>query len=380
MDNILITGDYCPIGNTLSLSQSGKYEKIFNDFLPIICNAELAITNLECPLINDGKAIKKTGPALKAPIDTIKALKYAGFNLLTLSNNHIMDYGSEGLRSTLKLCEENNINYTGAGKNLKEVRKIYYHTIGNLKVAIINISENEFSTTEGEQPGANPLSLPKNFQDIKIAKKNSDFTIIIFHGGNEMYQLPSPRIKETFRFFVEAGANCVIGHHAHCFSGYEVYQGANIFYGLGNFVFDYDKVSNPIWNEGYAVSLTFSDNNTSVGYEIIPYFQNLKTTGVQLMNDNEKVQFNERLYGLNKIIADDTALEFEFGKFIKRKKVQYKNYLEPVSNKIIRKLVEKEVLPSMLGKEKKLLYLNLIRCEAHRDIIINILKNDDRLT
>lgn len=373
MAKILITGDFCPIERITQLSVEGNHADIFNDLLPVIKGSDLAVTNLECPLIDEGKPIDKTGPALKAPVKTIESLKYAGFNLATLSNNHIMDYGNDGLRSTINACKEYGIGIVGAGENLAEARTIAYHNFNGVKVAILNFSENEFSSTTGDEPGANPLSLVQNYRDIQEAKANADFTIVIFHGGNEMLQLPSPRIKETFRFYADAGANCVIGHHTHCYSGYEDYNGTRIFYGLGNFVFDYSKIKNRIWHEGMAVLLTL-EQDKAVTYDIIPYVQAADIAGVRLMNEDEHKKFNSKVEELNGIIADDELLKQKFLEFIKAKAQQYESYLEPSGNRIIRGLIRKKLLPSFLGRKKRLLYLNLIRCEAHRDVILQILK------
>jgi hypothetical protein len=224
-------------------------------------------------------------------------------------------------------------------------------------------------------PVSNPLSLVSNYNDIKEAKASADFVIVVFHGGNEMHQLPSPRIKETFRFYAEAGANCVIGHHTHCYSGYETYKGAKIFYGLGNFVFDYRKISAKIWNDGLAVFITVKDDLTA-DYEVIPYVQNAESPGVRLMTPEEQNDFNVKINELNSIIQNDELLEKEFNEFVKSKKSQYEGYLEPVTGRILSALVKKKILPSFLKSDKKMLYLNLIRCEAHKDVILKLLKDD----
>ena len=117
---ILITGDFYG-GDRLEEQVLRKdYDLIFNDFLPIIRKADIAITNLEAPLLKIGSPIKKTGPAIKVIPETINAIKYAGFNILTLANNHIMDYGEVGLQSTLRLCVENNIESVGVGETYIE--------------------------------------------------------------------------------------------------------------------------------------------------------------------------------------------------------------------------------------------------------------------
>jgi poly-gamma-glutamate capsule biosynthesis protein CapA/YwtB (metallophosphatase superfamily) len=201
--NIIVTGDFYGGNRIEKLIKEEKYADLYNDFITNIQNAEIAIANLESTLTNCNKPIVKTGPALKSSPNTIYALKHAGFNLLTLANNHIMDYGEKGLADTIQLCRKNNISTIGAGSNLNEASKFFYQEVKGIKLAFLNFTENEWSTTNGKEPGANPLNPIINHYAIKIAKEKADFVFVIVHGGHEMYELPSPRMKETYRFFID---------------------------------------------------------------------------------------------------------------------------------------------------------------------------------
>lgn len=371
MIKVLITGDYCPLGSTENLIKENKEDKIYNDFLGVINEHNYRITNLESPFLNAGVGIDKTGPHLKADEITVNGLSYVGFNLVTLANNHIMDYGSDGLFNSIKILSENNIDHVGAGANYKEARKIQYLDSENGKIAILNFAENEFSNTFTDTPGANPHHLINNYYDIQAAKKVAKFVIVIYHGGNEMHSLPTPRIKETFRFFADAGASVVVGHHTHCFSGYEVYNEVPIFYSLGNFVFDYNQSNSWLWSSGYAVSLKIEDK---ISFEIIPYTQNyLSKVGVHMMQDEDLIRFNKELELINAVIQDDIKLQEAFDEMALNRKKQYLNYLEPFERKIFVALKNRNFIPTTLSKKKKLLLTNIIRCEAHRDIVLKIL-------
>ena len=369
---IVITGDFYSGNRMTELVTEGRYAEIFNDLLPIIKNSDIAITNLESVLTDSEIACSKTGPAMKAIPKTIDALDFAGFNLLTLANNHIMDYGYQGLSDTINLCTEKKIDFCGVGDNLESASVIFYKQVSNTKLAFINIAENEFSTTDGERPGANPLNPVTNFYKIQEARRNSDFVFVIIHGGHEMYELPSPRMKQLYRFFADAGANVIIGHHAHCFSGYEKYNGSYIFYGLGNFVFDHKTLRNSNWNFGIVVQ--FYIDNKKLNLEILPIEQCNSEPGARILDENGRNEFFGKLGNLNKIIADDTLLSDEFNSFCRRSSASYSAFLEPYSNRFLHILGKKGILPSFLGKRKRLLYLNLIRCESHRELLINILQ------
>src|SRR5690554_717673 len=143
---ILITGDFCPI-NRADIFNIDSKKVLDRGFQDILNQSDINITNLECPLTNSSKAISKTGPALKAHPNNIKLLKAMGFNLVTLANNHIMDYGSEGLKDTLDILEKNQIDYVGAGKVEDEI-DVIYQTKDELTIAIINVCENEWSTDD----------------------------------------------------------------------------------------------------------------------------------------------------------------------------------------------------------------------------------------
>ena len=100
MISILFTGDFCPINRVEDVILMGDFLALSNDFLPIIQSADLAITNLECPITDSQMIISKTGPALKASPRAAEFLNQAGFNLVTLANNHIMDFGQRDRKST----------------------------------------------------------------------------------------------------------------------------------------------------------------------------------------------------------------------------------------------------------------------------------------
>tara|TARA_B110000305_G_C19415977_1_gene628019 strand:+ start:166 stop:1293 length:1128 start_codon:yes stop_codon:yes gene_type:complete len=373
MIKILVTGDFCPINRNESLIDNCDFSNLFNDFLPLISKSDLSITNLECPLIDKGDKIKKTGPNLKAKTNAIKALVYADFNLVTLANNHIMDYGSKGLKSTIQTCKKHSIDTVGAGENHSQAKKTFYKIIDNLKIAVINFCENEWSTTQNELPGTNPLNPISNHNQIKEAKLNADYVFVIVHGGHEHYQLPSPRMTETYRFFIDSGADSVIGHHTHCVSGYEIYNNKPIFYSLGNFVFDWPKKRKSLWNKGYAVQFTI--DKEEINFTLYPYTQGGEghNFGVKLMKGSSKKNFMSELALLNDQISKPELIEEEFNKYVYEHKQQYYSHLEPYTNRYLVALYNRKLLPSFICKAKKRLLLNVIRCEAHKDVLIKIL-------
>ena len=371
--NIFITGDFAPRMRVNEVLKNGDYQLLFNDTLPLIKDADIAITNLESPLLENGMPRAKTGPNLKAPIKSIEALKYAGFDMVTLANNHMMDYGQEGLFSTIKACEDNQIKHIGAGANLKEAKRIQYCELKCLRIAFINCCENEWSTTQGKEPGCNPLNEVGIYYQIIEAKKNATFIILIIHGGHETYEYPSPRMKKLYRGFVDLGVDAVIGHHTHCFSGYELYKRKPIVYSLGNFVFDSDKRKSS-WNIGAAAMLSIQESKMELA--LYPFAQCDDEVGVRLFGAREKEDWLKKELEKTKIIQDDMLLEAKFEEFVLKQEKMYRGFLEQSAFSWVLAAKNRRLLPSGIKGTKRLLYQNIIRTEAHRDVLLKILSQE----
>lgn len=365
---ILITGDFVPRFRTKEMIEAGDYG-FFDEVREYTAKSDYSIINFESPIVNgDGQPIEKAGPNLKCHPNTMKAVRYAGFKCVTLANNHFYDFGDKGVSDTLKACDENDIDHVGGGMNLAEAETVLYKTIGDESLAVVNFCENEWSIATATSGGSAPLNLVHNLRNIQQAKKSADYVLVIVHGGTEHYQLPSPRMKETYRFFVEQGADAVVNHHQHCYSGYEVYQGKPIFYGLGNFCFDKNDPNNHLWNEGYAVEVSFEADGVS--FKVLPYSQCSEKPLVHFLDNT--VEFDNRLNQLNEIILNDAELIKAFQQMSKTK--GFLQFLEPYSNKYLKILKSRGLLPSFLTRKRKNTIKNVFCCEAHRDVMFELLK------
>lgn len=376
MIKILIAGDYCPHNRVYSLIEDEKYDVIFDEVKQYTQEANFSIINLEAPVVssNSIKPIKKCGPNLKCSIKAIKALKFAGFDMVTLANNHFYDYGEKGVKETLEICIQEDLSVVGGGNNITEAARIFYKKIEGVIFAFINCCEHEFSIATNKTGGSNPLDSIRQYYAIQEAKKNADKVILIVHGGHEFYQLPSPRMKKLYHFFIDIGADVVINHHQHCYSGYEIYNEKLIFYGLGNFCFDWDRRRNSIWNVGYMVSLNFNDKN--LFFELVPYRQGDKKLGVSMIKDDvDKRSFVESVNALNLIIADNLKLEAEHQSFMEKTKSSYLITFEPYRNRYLKALYVRHLLPSFMNEKKRLRLLNYLQCESHFERVIDAITN-----
>lgn len=372
MIKILVAGDFCPRDRVQKLVENQEFEKIFGDVVKYTTEADYSIVNLEAPVVESvASPIDKCGPNLKCSSKAVEAIKYAGFNMATLANNHFYDYGDIGVKDTLQSCIKENIDYVGGGANIDAAAKTLYKEIKGVKFAFLNCCEHEFSIATKNTGGSNPINPIKQFYAISEAKKNADKIIVIVHGGHEHYQLPSPRMKELYRFFIDAGADVVINHHQHCFSGYEVYNGKPIFYGLGNFCFDRNTKRNSLWNEGYAVMLSFSDK---LEFKTLPYIQCNDNPEIEFLRETELHQFEQTICELNKIISDDNELAKQHAKYMNSTSKYYLLSLEPFSNRIVSALYMRNLFPSTI-KQRKYWLLNNLLCESHLERLINAISN-----
>ena len=250
-------------------------------------------------------------------------------------------------------------------------------------MAIINCCEHEFSIATAEHCGSNPLNPIQQYYAIHEAKKKGDYVLVIVHGGVEHYQLPTPRMQETYRFFIDAGADAVVNHHQHCYSGYEIYRGKPIFYGLGNLYFDRSDKRNSIWNEGFLLELSFGKGLGDEGmkglmetlFRLIPYHQCDAEAKVVMCNEEGKKDFEKNIAKLNAIIADSAELQARYEKLKDESRMRYRGHMEPYRSRIARYLFRKGWLPSFMRKKYTVIE-NMIQCESHRERLIDALKSE----
>ncbi len=370
---LLISGDFCPVFRCVDLLEQGQYDKLLGQVQQIIKQADYSMVNLECPVtIGKSTPIPKCGPNLSTSVKAVELLNYAGFKAVTLANNHFLDYGEAGVKDTLATLEINGINYVGGGINLSEASKTMVIDGDSGKIAIINCCEHEFSIATEKAPGSNPLNPVQQWYAIKEAKRQAGFVVVIVHGGHEHYQLPSPRMQETYRFFIDCGADAVVNHHQHCYSGYEYYKGRPIVYGLGNFLFDWEGRRDAAWNEGYMAMLSLTDNK--VNLETIPYKQCGETPNVVPLTDRS--HFDDSISKLNAIIAEQELLKSKHIEWMAKSTRTYRSSLIPYSNRYMKALNSRGLLPSFITQERVERFINYIDCESHRESMLYMLNSE----
>ena len=218
--------------------------KLFGDWAPkqrqtlINCFKDINLINLEGSVIKNIKE-KKYLPAKKVgPLILNRNLPETNNKIFfNLANNHIFDYGLEGLIATKNELDNKNYGYAGAGISEKESKEPFIFEFNNKKICILSRCETQFGSSDYEKSGVAILD-NKIFNQIGKLKEIFDFIIVSIHCGAEMSPWPSPTRQDNFRALVDAGATIVHGHHSHIPQGWEKYNNGFIFYGLGNFCVD----------------------------------------------------------------------------------------------------------------------------------------------
>lgn len=361
MYKILIAGD-------LVISKPYSSSSIDPALTQLFKQSDLNIVNLEAPTTSSTSAILKTGPSIKADIQSTKdVLKHLNVSIATLANNHILDYDEKGIIDTVKLCHDLGVKTIGAGKNLQEAKNpIFIETIEGV-IAILNFAENEWSAATDDSAGFNPLEIIDNIHQIKTVKERADFVFIIIHGGHEYYNLPSPRMQKQYRFYAEHGADLVVGHHTHCLNGFEIHKGVSIYYSLGNFIFTHNS-NNEDWYLGLILEISLKEGKLFTNLQ--PVKQEKENFELKLLQNEEKNNVLERVISYNEIILDNSKLNKEWENFSQKMYKDYIDMLSPISyiqNRYVSGVLRR--LPfNGLNKKGLALILNLMRCEAHADL------------
>ncbi len=200
---------------------------------------DIAIANLESPITRGGKAFTaKRFHYLSAP-QTAEALRNSGFSIVTLANNHMMDFGGPALAETRQYLGKSGIACTGGGDTLAAARKPAIITVKGMKVAFLaySLTFPDAFYAKAKLPGTAPGYARYVREDVVRARKSADYVVVSFHWGAENTNVPKPYQVAAAHRAIDAGADLVLGHHPHVLQGVERYKNGVIFYSLGNFAF-----------------------------------------------------------------------------------------------------------------------------------------------
>ncbi|MDO4324502.1 MAG: CapA family protein [bacterium] len=206
-----------------------------------IAEADLFVANEEFPFSDRGTAAKDKQFTFRLPTERVSMFQELGLDLVTLANNHALDFGEDALLDTCETLDKADIRYVGAGKNLEEASSPVILEVNGLKLAFLGATRvmPEYSwAAQKDSAGMfetyNPEALLRKIQEVRAV---SDYVIVYVHWGVERETTPKDYQRTMGKQYIDAGADLVIGSHPHVLQGIEYYQGKPIVYSLGNFIF-----------------------------------------------------------------------------------------------------------------------------------------------
>lgn len=260
---ITFGGDVCFGDNyaTMPYLQNRKggvlSECISQPWIDLMNEVDVATLNNEFSISDRGKPMKHKTYTYVAKPEHTKYYNEMGVDFVTLANNHVFDYGKDAFYDTLDTLDEYGIDYAGAGRNASEAQKPFYYVINGRKFAFISATraEKNVITPEATESEAGVFRCYDNEKLISVieeTKRDCDFLILYLHWGTE-YSHKLERVqKESSHEYIDAGADLIVGTHAHCLQGIEFYKGKAIFYNLGNFWFNAKNIETGLLKLEYS--------------------------------------------------------------------------------------------------------------------------------
>ena len=340
--------------------------QLSDDIIEIISSTDYNVVNFEAPINNILSVNKspKSGPSHSQDAAGPEWLKSHGFNLISLANNHIMDYGEDALKITMSAFT--GAKTFGAGTWSEAYAPCIFEKNG-ISVAILGLAHYEFGMLADRwdgryQTGIAWINHPDVDKIIVETKKHVDFLIVFAHAGIEHIEQPLPEWRDRYRAFIDLGCDAVIASHPHIVQGYEIYRDKPIVYSLGNFYFPKSKKQPKIWYRSMCASLTL--DRDKVKLRLIPIV--FSNQCIELDNSYESQEFFDRI---NDILNDDMKY-MEYINHVCLEKLHLYDRLFAKSGYIFvkdYKRLIKQLIRCFVGKNFSSVYfVNNFRCESHR--------------
>lgn len=330
-DNTIVIaagGDILIKNNISKVVIDNSPDYLFSELRSNLSNAHIVFANLETPITSkEKKNVEKdsTLPFLKIVPEIAEAFPKAPIHIFGLANNHILDYGDEGLRDTIKTLEHLGISYVGAGMNLEEARKLIIIEAKGKRIGFLAYSNNYYARKG--KPGCAPIQKEIIIKDLERYRHTCDYLLVSLHHGIVYSNYPLPEHMVLARKIIDNGADIVICHHPHVIQGMEVYGGGLIMYSLGSLIYDLtedeDKVelqnctiykecafqynNDTRLREGILMMLGIQNDRLSV--ETLPVVQdNLNIPRIAKYKRSEKVL--SRLHKISNDLSNPELLEW----------------------------------------------------------------------
>lgn len=347
-----------------------------NELKDILNQTDYNVINVEAPFVKDVKGlypIKKSGSILHQSIKNGEWLKEQGFNVFTVANNHLMDYGELYAKSTIDVLGDNCVGY---GEYDDVLRPLIIQKDG-VSCAILSVSHHEFGVVSDQFDKKATYGVawamdPRIYNEIHSLSKVHNHVIVIPHCGVEHIEQPLPEWRNVYKSYIDAGAHAIIASHPHITQGWEYYKGYPIYYSLGNFYFPSAKPHGKEWYQSIGVQLSLT--KTDVNAIVLPLEFN-----DTMISKNNTEEFRSYLTRINNVLENNDT---------------YIRYIDSQCNRLLDVYIAtlaiggwegayrpvyfiKRFLKILLNKAeyKQTNLINNIRCESHRWAIARALKH-----
>ena len=243
-------------------NQQGISAAASDSLLSVLREADIFMLNEEFPFGTTGEPMEEKEYTFRVDPSYNTVLSELGVDIVTLANNHMLDFGRGPLTETLNTLDQAGIAHVGAGENLDEAKTLKTFEMGGRTIGFLGASrvipEHSWNASSGSSGLFTTYDAAALAEQIQKAEESCDFTVVYVHWGIEKNTQPEEYQKTLARQYIDAGADAVIGAHPHVLQGIEFYQGKPIFYSLGNFIF-----SNGAY-ETMLVELTVGGTETEI--------------------------------------------------------------------------------------------------------------------
>lgn len=280
-------------GITNRYDNEGLNGVLSDDLIAEMQNADLCMINQEFPFGVGGTQAPDKQYTFKTDPEYVQAFLDMGVDIVSLANNHVLDYGPDVLSQSFVTLDEADIDYVGAGETIERAKAWESYELGGTSVAVLSASRVipvvEWNV-DNAQPGVfctyDPTQL---IEQIKLAEEEHDLTVVYVHWGVERKEYPEEYQRELARQYIDAGADLVVGGHAHVIQGVEYYNGVPIVYSLGNYMFNQS-------NKPTAALKVYVDENQNLSLQMIPVASsNYKTYATEGLEKADMINYIETL-------------------------------------------------------------------------------------
>ncbi len=289
--------------------QKGIYGILSEKTVDLLKDADIFLLNNEFTFSNRGAALSGKMYTFRADPEHVSYLDEIGADIVSLANNHAYDFGADAFADTLKTLKDASLPYIGGGENIHEAAKPYYFIVGGRKFAFsaATRAEKNIKTPEATENSSGVMRTydpTKYIETIKTAEQQCDYNIVYVHWGAEGSHKIEDGLYEMGAKYIDAGADIVVGAHAHVLQGIQYYNNVPIVYNLGNFIFNDKTIDTGILEINLA-------NDGTPTYKFVPAIQ--KDCYTKIVDGDEKKRILEFMQELSIDVSFD-----ENGVFIER--------------------------------------------------------------